>query len=249
MKRKDIGIALAALCLSAALCAVPAGVFAVTDSALFSGAFTQNTRRGSLDVTGDDVYLARVLREPGEEIYIESNANPDLYSQSVNAKFEELMQAGLIDQNMQILMQELVARAWDAGTLRCIIETSDITGYGGSDEWGGFELQVENMTGKTVYLSVWSNDGMMAGIMEQISILSARAMLGAYLKYLGFDVFNDWEYYSNVQSEEWADVGWVDIWAVSEAGGVCVEILRGWDFCTVTASGGAVVPDGLLPLE
>ena len=70
-----------------------------------------------------------------------------------------------------------------------------------------------------------------------------------YLEYLGFDVFNDWEYYSNVQSEEWADVGWVDIWAVSEAGGVCVEILRGWDFCTVTASGGAVVPDGLLPLE
>ena len=62
MKRKDIGIVLAALCLSAALCAVPAGVFAVTDSALFSGAFTQNTRRGSLDVTGDDVYLARVLR-------------------------------------------------------------------------------------------------------------------------------------------------------------------------------------------
>ena len=84
MKRKDIGIVLAALCLSAALCAVPAGVFAVTDSALFSGAFTQNARRGSLDVTGDDVYLARVLREPGEGIYIESNANPDLYSQNVN---------------------------------------------------------------------------------------------------------------------------------------------------------------------
>ena len=104
MKRKDIGIVLAALCLSAALCAVPAGVFAVTDSALFSGAFTQNTRRGSLDVTGDDVYLARVLREPGEEIYIESNANPDLYSQSLTAKFGELMQAGLIGQNMQVLL-------------------------------------------------------------------------------------------------------------------------------------------------
>ncbi len=249
MKRKDIGIALAALCLSAALCAVPAGVFAVTDSALFSGAFTQNTRRGSLDVTGDDVYLARVLREPGEEIYIESNANPDLYSQNVNAKFEELMQAGLIDQNMQILMQELVARAWDAGTLRCIIETSDITGYSGSDEWGGFELQVENMTGKTVYLSVWSNDGMMAGIMEQISILSARAMLGAYLKYLGFDVFNDWKYYSTAPEDEWDDAGWVDVWAVSETGEVCIEFLRGWSFCRISASGGTVLPDGLLPLE
>ena len=249
MKQKDIGIVLAALCLSAALCAAPAGVFAVTDSALFSGPFTQKTRRDSLDVTGDDVYLARVLREPGEEIYIESNANPDLYSQSVNAKFEELMQAGLIDQNMQVLLQELVGRAWGEGTLRCIIETSDITGYSGSDEWGGFELQVENMTGKVVHLSAWSNDGMMAGVMEQLNSLSVRATISAYLEYLGFDVFNDWEYYSNVQSEEWADVGWVDIWAVSEAGGVCVEILRGWDFCTVTASGGAVVPDGLLPLE
>ena len=102
MKRKDIGIVLAALCLSAALCAVPAGVFAVTDSALFSGAFKQNTRRGSLDVTGDDVYLARVLREPGEEIYIESNANPDLYSQTSEYITEntalDLSQSPLIQQ-------------------------------------------------------------------------------------------------------------------------------------------------------
>lgn len=249
MKRKDIGIVLAALCLSAALCAVPAGVFAVTDSALFSGAFTQNARRGSLDVTGDDVYLARVLREPGEEIYIESNANPDLYSQNVNAKFEDLMQAGLIDQDMQILLQELVARAWDAGTLRCIIETSDITGYSGSDEWGGFELQVENMTGKVLLFTVWSNDGMLAGVMEQLSALSLRALMNAYLSYLGFDVFGDWEYYSVMPEDKWEQEGWTDIWAASKTGGIRVDFMRGPSFFSVMTDGTSTLPDGLVPLE
>ena len=146
MKKRDAVLALGALCLTAALCAVPAGVFAVTDSALFSGAFTQNARRGSLDVTGDDVYLARVLREPGEWIYVESDANPDLYSQTMIEKLDELMQAGVFDQDTCGLFQEIIYRAWGTETLRCSIDTSDLTGYSGFDDWGSLHMQVENMT-------------------------------------------------------------------------------------------------------
>lgn len=211
-------------------------MFAVTDSALFSGAFTQNARRGSLDVTGDDVYLARVLREPGEWIYVESDANPDLYGQTMIEKLDELMQAGVFDQETCGLFQEIIYRAWGTETLRCSIDTSDLTGYSGFDDWGSIQMQAENMTGKVVSLSVRSADGI--GNLSGMSVKNIRNLLTAYIQYLGFDIFSDWKYYAAYSNATADEVGWNEIYAISETGDVQVSIQIMPDDCYLTAVGG-----------
>ena len=60
--------------------------------------------------------------------------------------------------------------------------------------------------------------------MEQLSALSLRALMNAYLSYLGFDVFGDWEYYSVMPEDKWEQEGWTDIWAASKTGGkMCIR--------------------------
>ena len=224
MKRKNILIALAALGASLALCAAPAALFAATDAALFSGTYTQNARRGSLDITGDDVYLARVLREPGETVYVESGLTPDLYAQTVIEKMGDLKEAGVFSEDVCVQAEEMVYICLDGGSIRCMIETTDTTEYYGTSDFMSFSVRVENVTGKVLnlYASLFYAAELKPGDAE-VGTEAMRTLLEAYIRYLGFDVFGDWEYYLILEPDVMEATGTNSLWCVSETGGVVIS--------------------------
>lgn len=226
MRKKNILIALSALCVSLALCASPAALFAVTDAALFSGAYTQNARRGSLDITGDDVYLARVLREPRDYLYIETGYGAGVYYDSVVAVLDDIREAGIIDDTYRAVLEGFVAVADMEGTLRRTLITADITQYYGWESTLGFSVDVENTTGKAVQMSFWDDSGgIFYAFAENYGLPQNSSLLENYIAYLGFDVFSDWEYYTPIAADAMLEESQATIVAYSPTAEVYAQLV------------------------
>lgn len=250
MKRKNILVALAALCLSLALCASPALLFAATDAALFSTTYTQNARRGSLSVTGDDVYLARVLHEPGNYLYIETGYDVTFYYDTVIALLDDFQEAGLVDDTYRSVLDGIVSLcADDMGGLRCMILTVDFTQYSGSTGNTGFFITVENTTGKATDVAFWMNGGVFGWYPGGSSTQEARALMEAYIQYLGFDVFGDWEFYVSNYADAALEAGYLELWACSPSGDVYIWMNASASSISLAATAGEMPTGGMTLLE
>lgn len=250
MKKKNVFVTLAALAVSLALCASPAALFAATDAALFSTTYTQNARRGSLSVTGDDVYLARVLRDPGNYLYIETNYDSAFYYESCINLLGDFQEAGIVDDTYRIVLEEIVSLCYDVmNGLRCTILTADLTQYSGSTADAGFFFIMENTTGKVTDASFWMNGGVFGGYPGTFGTTEARALLDAYIKYLGFDVFADWEFYTRKDSADLVQLGYVELYAISASGDVSVRISVSDASVSFTAYAGADIASEMIRLD
>ena len=247
MRKKNILVTLSALAVSLALCAVPAALFTATDAALFSTTYTQNARRGSLSVTGDDVYLARVLHEPGNYLYIETGYDVVFYYDTVIALLDDFQEAGLVDDTYRSLLEGIVMLCADTmGGLRCTILTADFTQYSGDAGNTGFFITVENTTGKATDVAFWMNGGVFEWYPPAGDIQEARALMEAYIRYLGFDVFGDWEFYAPGYIDAGTILGY---WACSPSGDVCVRLDISDPMIRLSAGTGSEPTEGMTLLE
>lgn len=190
--------AVAVLCtgaLALALSSVPALTLWLGDAGLLARPHARTQQAGALALTGEDMYLTRVLKKysqrnhssgyqwagnsPGSMLYIE----PD----ELLFYVEGLASAGVLPEDWAAYFTDQIGlstyRSEDS------LGFVNYISYGRRDENLGYYIigiTVEGQTGMVTGLWGTAEDG--AGLSEP----NAQTVLAAYKKYLGMDTLSDW---------------------------------------------------------